>query len=1047
MSKSIFKALRIPLDLVSWSVFALTLALYWITSDPAVSYWDCPEYVIAASRLEIGHPPGNPVWMLAMRVATIPFPAEYHARVINLCSGLFMAFSVFFLCRVLFVVARTSLPRLFNGLGKKLSGKIMTLIASCVSAGGALCFAFCDSVWFSAVEAEVYAMSTMLSALSLWIMTLWWWAPDKARRWRLLILLSYLIGLSLGVHQLNLLCIPVYGLIILYRFNRERINIGITLFVIMVSLGVVGIILLIVMPGSLAILRSFELFMVNGFGAPYDSGIILAIVLLALLVIISIYLSQTAGKPGLSASFWMLGFVLLGYSSFGIIMIRSRAIPFMNEGSPSDIFALSAYINRDQYPSVPLLYGETPYSSPVLKENIKDGKPVYTRYLLKKGKPLYTPLEENPKLSPRSGFLTAADSSSNSSIISRGADGYLLRDYTYSQVLTPELDMWFPRITSRNPSDRSSYADWAGMTPATMETEKVSDVMDSDGNFSNKANEAGEREEAYSLRPTYAQNLRYFLSYQLFYMYFRYLFWNFMGRQNDYPSTGEIDHGNFITGFPLIDKAMLGPSSTVPRELGKDNPGHNNYYCIPFILGIIGFIWLAAVSRFSRRMLSVSALLFLMTGVAIVVYLNQTPGEPRERDYSFLVSYMAFAIWISAGILFLFRVLLRYLPMKAGILVAILISFFPATLMAVVNFDDHDRRGRFEPLFYAGSLLEMETPSVIFTHGDNSTFPVWYASEIEGLGESHIPVDVTYMGTPDYIINLSKGRDKNLSVMAREGDLRYGAFLLTRIPASDASSPLPLKEALTELYATQDFSKGGAEFPASHVMIVSAGDSLTLNLRDFTAGSSYLSMRHLMLLDILASQDESVSPKALFFPTHIDWNLYRPLKPLLKPALFGKIYSPQLTDSAAIALLERSVKRELSRMHPVTFIGHYADPVTADFTRRHRGEMIMAADILLEAGNAELTSEIIDEIEKKYPYSILSPGSFTVEDSTYYEGKEYALLLDKMSRLPGYEKYREPASAQNKLLDHRRQEWLRYYRSLPADRRSTLSPRSKRILR
>ena len=1039
MNPSFLRKFKIPLEISSWGVFAIALLFYWLTVDPGVSYWDCAEYVTAASKMEIGHPPGNPIWILTMRVATIPFPPELHALVINLCSGLFMAFASFFLCRVIFVPLAIG----FSSFHYEKNG--LSFLCSIVSIGATLCFVFCDSAWFSAVEAEVYAMSAMLTGASLWIMVKWWFEPSRAKRLRLLILLSYLVGLSLGVHQLNLLCIPVYVAVIAYKKYQRRISPVVVIFWLLASVVMVIFILFVLLSGSLTMASLSELFFVNQLGLPFDSGVLIFIAALIVVLAIIIVSAHLTHRYKMETAVWMLSFLLLGFSSYAIVMIRSSASPFMNEGAPSDIFALSAYFNRDQYPSTPLIYGHTPYSKPVLKESFTNsGKPVYSRFLLKKGKPLYRKALENAVLSPRSGFVTQNDSLENIRILTRGKDGYILSDYMFSQVLTPELNMWFPRLTSRSLGDRRAYADWAGMYEDEMNKVAVSEIIDSIGNFSTRINDLGERETAYSLKPTYTQNFRFFMSYQLFYMYLRYLLWNFAGRQNDYSSTGEIDHGNFITGVSFIDNQMLGDTEKIPGELWKDNPGHNNYYGIPFILGILGLLWLACSSWESRRILTVSGVFFIMTGVAIVVYLNQSPGEPRERDYTFLGSYMAFSMWIAAGLFGIVCELCKVLKGKMIYLVTLVISLFPGALMAAENFDDHDRRNRFEPTFYASSLLDFEIPAIIFSHGDNSTFPLWYASEVLEEGKDHIPLDVSYMSLPGYILGLKSQTGKDLKTIADKVDLAYDAFLLTRIPPDSTSAPEVLSDALKTLYSQRTQP---AVWPTSKILIpYSKDDNFEINLHDFTGGSAYLSFRHLMLLDILAAQQESDSPKTLFFPYLIDWNLYKPLKPLLKESLFGKIYNPSLTDSMASVLLKQSVDREIKKLEALNPRSHYADPVIADRSRRYRGELVMAANSLLADSDMVYPLKIIDFIEKFYPYEELYPSTFTIEDSTYYEGKEYLYLLENVYLQTHNPQIYKRAERHKELLEKKKKEYRDYYESLDSSQRKTLSQRSLRNL-
>lgn len=1042
MASSPLERFRVPLNLSAWITFAIALSLYWTTVDPRASYWDCAEYITAASKLEVTHPPGNPIWMLAMRVATIPFPSSRHAIVINLCSGLFMAFAAFWLCKIIFIF--TSLY-FFKSLSLKSSHLLQNskILYSAISIGSSLCFALCDSTWFSAVEAEVYAMSTFLSALSLWLMVRWWFEKDKAAAKRLLLLVAYITGVSLGVHQLNLLLIPLFLLIALYRKHPPRLNPVLPLVVTGCGIAIIGIILMGLIPGLLYVGESFELFFVNKLGSPYDTGLIVSALLLFILLVIAIILTnKIPSLHNMAMGVYYIAFIFIGFSSYGVIMVRAKASPPMNEGSPDNIFALASYISREQYPSAPLLFGETPYSRPIFEESIVNGRYVYSKYLLNKEHPIFIPVSPGARLNHRSLMLTPEDSMENRRILNL-EHGYLLSDYKFSQILTPELNMWFPRMTSRNINDRMAYEGWAGMKQSAMHRIPVSETMDAKGVFRTKMSEFGGRPDVFSYKPTYSQNFRFFTSYQAYYMYFRYLFWNFIGRQNDFPSQGEVEHGNFITGIPMFDRFLPGMKQPLPSELGSENKGRNRYFGIPFLLGILGIIWLISMKRKQRRICSLIALLFFMTGLAIVIYLNQSPGEPRERDYTFLVSYMAFSMWIAAGISSISRAVLKRVRLKPAIIICSAIALAPATLMALENFDDHNRSGRYETTFFASSLLDFEYPSIIFSHGDNSTFPLWYVSEVLERGSRHSVIDVTYLSLPNYVVNLKKQKP-GLTTIATIPEIAYGKYLLTRIPSDSISRPMPLTKALKSLYASQ---QPYPRFPSSLISIpASNGDSLVINLHHFSGGSSYLSFKHLMLLDILASNLESEQPKALFFPHLLEHSLYAPIQSLLHPALFGKIYAPGLTDSMVTDLMANSLRKELKKLDVQNIQPHYMEPVVADMAIRYRGELIVAANYLMERGDTALPLKISEYIDRYYNYDSLLPGSFTMGDSTFYEGKEFIKLLNSLHEATGKKEYQEKAQKLDSTFNSRRMEWMIWYKSLSPSERATLSNRTKRIL-
>ncbi|MCH5232070.1 MAG: DUF2723 domain-containing protein [Muribaculaceae bacterium] len=1051
MSSSPVISFRTPLAVSSWLVLLASFPVYFLTVDPGVSYWDSPEYVLIASKLEIGHPPGNPLWMLAMRVATIPFPPHLHAVVINVCSAILMALASFFLCKLIFIPVRLSLRRL-----KKLTSGRSDFLSIIIAVGATLCFSFCDSAWFSAVETEVYAMSAMLTSLSLWIMMLWWHEPSSGRRTRLLILLTYLIGISLGVHQLNLLCVPVFALTYLFKRSKKSVNPVKCSLVLLGSLFIVAVILNGIMPGSLDWAGLFEIFVVNELKLPFNSGLILYSLFILLSIIAGIFIiskfGKVCGSPFLFVSLflsgaflfngnyplaallsllctilvtwnsgistrstsnllWMLGFIMLGYSSFGVIIIRANASPYINTGNPSDPFSLAAYIGRQQYPSTPLLYGRTPFSQSVMQEELVDGKPVYKKYLLDYERETYTPDEETRR--------------------------YVTAGRKFKHILTPELNMWFPRITSGDARHITQYENWSGMNKSTMTKVNISETIDSAGHFTTKLNSEGERSPAVSYRPTYLQNLQYFVSYQLYYMYLRYLLWNFVGRQNDFHSTGEIEHGNFISGVPVIDNLMLGDQSKIPTELGDGNAGRNRYYFIPFLIGIIGIVYLASGGLGRRRLLYLIFWFFIMTGIAIVVYLNQTPNEPRERDYSFLGSYMAFTMWIAAGLFGITTFLIKKLPYLPALLLSILITLTPASLMGVVNFDDHNRSGRYETEFFASSLLEFDQPSVIFSYGDNSTFPLWYASEVLGKGAESAIVDISYLSVPSYMENLMKQGDKGVNSLISLKEIHKNLFNFVTLPADSSSQPEELSYLLKTLYNN---SQKNPSLESSLVKLPSSNkDSVVINLRNFTGGKNYLNFKQLMFLDILASQLAAESPKVLYFPSGLYYSFYSPLDSLLTPAPFGKIYAPHLSEQELHLIFKTNIKRELDKLNSLNIKPHYADPVTAGRAKRYRGDMIVAANLLLQNGDTDMAQQIVDAVKNNLYFDYLLPSILHFGNNRVNDLDEYIGILNKLYSMTGNTQYENEAESLETLKNNRQKEWQQYVNSLTPRQQKLLS--------
>lgn len=1072
-------------------VFVLLVSMYYIDVDHSASFWDCPEYITCASLLEIGHPPGNPVWMLAMRFITIPFPPEQHAYVIGLASCVFMALAAYFIARITCAMALYIAKRFCNRYN--LSLLLMPVIAPIAGAAAGVCFGACFSAWFSATEAEVYAMSAFLMALTLWLMTLWARTYNPAKQKRLLILVAYITGLSLGVHQLNLLCIPVIALMYVFRKHPYG-NCTLRGWVaIAVSFIVVALILTGLMGGTIDWAQQFELTAVNSFGLPYFSGVYLYLAAL-LAAIVAAVIAVTKGSRimiAISLFFfiWLSGifvfngnilvaaaisaataaitafrtkwkrdriltcvmslaFVLLGYSSFALILIRGYAAPPMNEGAPSDIFALGSYIDRDQYGKTPLLYGATPYSKPMVEECMTGGSdiPDYSKFALKKGKARYAPLLPGARLYPRSRAVSHADSSANATLIKKDQDGYLLSDYAFTRVTSPELDMVLPRITQSSPSDLKSYESWAGMTRESMKEVEISETFDQDGNPAGKINASGERVKNVSYRPTYMQNLKFFLSYQAGYMYFRYLLWNFMGRQNDISSTGEIDHGNFITGFSFIDNAMLGDQSLMPQYATTRNPGHNMLYGIPFLFGLLGIIFLFTQKSHGRRDLAVIAMFFFMTGLAITLYLNQSPGEPRERDYSFLGSYMAFSMWIGFGVLA--TGLISYKIIGNEIIAAAITcaaAFLPSTLIFYETSRSYTRYGRSEPYDFASGLLLTKSPAIIFSQGDNFTFPMWYAQEVMNTGREHTVIDVSYFATPEYVINLMKQGDRGIKLTASPADIAYGAYAYTRIAPDADTTAIPAIDALRELYSQRDgaptFNHRRLSFPGKSV-----SDTLIVDLKDFANGSSMLPFRKLMLLDLLATNATSQSRRPVYFHSAISTDFYRPFAKATRKMPFVNSYDPDMPDSIYITAMAQALEPTLEVSLRDTIPTIKYDDVIMEQVRRQRGEIIITANKLLDNGMLGDAAFLESIVDKMHPYRYVPAGSFTIADSTYHEGIELATLKLKIAIIKW--DYSNAASASfliKTMLDQSRQ-WNNYYRSLPESRRNTVSNSTRRLI-
>lgn len=1071
--------------IVAWGSFAILLATYWATVAPSVSFWDCPEYVSAAYLLEIGHPPGNPVWMLVERMVTLFVPPQYAAFAINLSSGLFTAFAAFFLAKTIF---RAGLWVLLKLPRRRIPAP---LAAAGAALTGALAFGWCDSVWYSAVEAEVYAMSIFMTSLCVWLMTKWAGTRSRGDSWRLLVLIAYLFGLSIGIHQLNLLCIPALAMV--WAVRRGIRSTGRLIIIFFLSLVVVACVLVGMMPSTIDIAANFELLAVNRLGLPALSGVAIYVGLLAISLIIALYavgrqsnrfLMALACFPAILLSgifilsrhyiagavisacvsvalvcgsnfqarrlylaIWMLAMLLTGYSSYALIPIRGSVPSPANNVMPGEPFAFAAYQSREQYGAKPLLYGQTPYSRTLLREDVdSNGKFSYRRYAYSYTTPAYVPKVDGGRLRSNSPSLSKADSAANAQILARDGDGYILKSRRPVPVRTPELNMWFPRITSGNPSDMESYAEWIGMDTSNMVRVAISEVIDTAGHPAPRADRHGQRNPAHSYRPTYLQNIQWFVSYQTAYMYWRYLMWNFVGRQNDRPAQGEVQHGNFITGIPVADNAMLGADDALPPVAGRDNPGRNRYYGLPLILGILGIIWLLKSRRRGKQACAVNAILFIMTGLAITVYLNQDPGEPRERDYSFLGSYLAFAVWIGFGAL----MIARRLRSVWGFAIPLAIVGW----MGCVNFDDHDRSNRYAAHNFARNVLaSMEPDAIVFVNGDNFTFPLWYAQEVEGFRTDVRVINLAYFQTPVYAANqFRKWRDAPPipSVFSR-GDIVWDAFRSIRIPAN--TDTLPATEALRRL--RDDMMPS---FPSRFVSLQVAPDStIIFDLRNLTVNSSpNADFMKLMIFNIVAANSEAPRPRPVYWIGALSGDKRIGLTPALSPWLFGYRFG-LLPEASTDSLLADAI----SHIQPLNPPGKkvYMDRAPSMMTSALRGPIVTAGRQLLRNGHTEAALDaarradvLMGNAPDSYVPMAFGDSLLRVHRDLSDFLAECADTLQAHADAPGISpQMREKLSARSTELkarslylrrqfDARMEAWREYRRRLPDRLRPKMSP-------
>ena len=746
------KQYKLVNNLLGWLTFAIAAFTYCMTVEPTASFWDCPEFITTAYKLEVGHPPGAPFFMLTANFFTqfTNDPAQV-AFCVNIMSALLSALCILFLFWTI-----THLTRMILTDGKNEVSLAQTIIIMGSGLAGALAYTWSDTFWYSAVEGEVYAYSSMFTALVFWLILKWEEHADEPHSDRWIILIFYLTGLSIGVHLLNLLCLPAIALVYYYKRNPQA-NLKGSLVALAISMLLVAAVLYGVVPGVVKVGGWFEWFMVNTLGLPFNTGMILYILLLIGVVLSAIWSTTRHNRSlttllyGLSVALlgipfmghgftsFIIGLVVLvalaivlrlkdkegnyllrkrflntsllcmlvlmiGYSSYAVIVIRSTQNTPMDQNSPEDIFTLGSYMGREQYGKYPLLKGEAFCSQ----------EQAYMAGAIKYEHSMRTQRKE--KASPDE------------------ADQYEEIEETSGVKYPGGLTMLFPRMWSADHT--AQYQQWMG------------DITMNNVTFSTP-----EGYEVPGQMPSQLDNLKFFLSYQVNFMYWRYFMWNFAGRQNDLQGLGELEHGNWITGFPFIDNALYGDQSLLPDTL-KNNKGHNVFFCLPLLLGLIGLFWQAYRSERGVRQFWVVFFLFFMTGLAIVLYLNQTPSQPRERDYAYAGSFYAFAIWIGLGVAALADGLQRVIKspkLAAG--VASVLGILVPLQMVSQTWDDHDRSGRYAcrdfGLNYLNTLPEEGNP-IIFTNGDNDTFPLWYNQEVEGNRTDARVCNLSYLQTDWY---------------------------------------------------------------------------------------------------------------------------------------------------------------------------------------------------------------------------------------------------------------------------------------------------------
>ena len=900
---------------MAWLVFAIAAIVYGLTVEPTASLWDCPEFIACGYKLEIGHPPGAPVFMLAANLfSQLASDPSHVALMVNLLSALLSAGCIFFLFLTVTHLSRKLICPISDG-GMSIS-QVITIEACGMV--GALAYTFSDTFWFSAVEAEVYAFSSFLTALMFWLILKWESEMDKPSSTRWIVLIAYITGLSIGVHLLCLLCLPAMSFVVYFRRAKRVTWMGMLKALIAGGL-LIGVILFCLIPGVVKLGGWFELLFTNVLGCPYNTGLICYILLLTGTIVIAYYkVKQRIVKLSLACLLMML----IGYSSYGVIFFRANAQTPMCENAPDNIFSLGSYLNREQYGKTPLFYGPA-YCSEI--DCVAKGEYLVPRQ--KEGQAVYRPVADSTK--------------QEYEVVRHDID------YVYKN------NMYFPRMHSSRHA--KAYEDWLG------NVEKKDGV------------------------PTAAENLRFFLSYQVNFMYWRYFLWNFVGRQNNIQGHGEVEHGNWITGFRWIDDWLLGcDTSKLPSDL-KENKGRNVFYGLPLLLGLVGMLWQWRKGREGKQQLLVVMLLFVMTGLAIVVYLNQTPLQPRERDYAYAGSFYAFAIWIGMGVGMISEKV-RAKSKKHASLMAVFsaIACLQVPLQtASQTWDDHDRSGRYTCRDFGANYLnsmQRDGHPIILTNGDNDTFPLWYNHEVEGVRTDTRVVNMEYLQTDWYIDQMKR-------------------------QAYD-SPPLPIS------LSHEDYKEGRMEYVPIDTDSIAIGPA-TISLK----GKKGLYKNELMVLDMLlqANWERSV---------YMSISMGSDILPFLRDHLVleGLAYRISPTATTQRIDVERLYDNIMHRFRygGLSTKGIYVDEDVKRMANTHQLIMGVLIDSLLQRGDLKRAVNVCHKWQKEMP-----------QENVPYT--EYALSMARcyyMARQP--EQGDEIVSS----LLRRSDEWLSWINTIKLSRRA-----------
>ncbi len=935
-----------------WLVFAIAAATYLMTLEPTASFWDCGEFISSAYKLDVGHPPGAPFFMLMGHFFSLfaNDPSQV-ALCVNALSGLASAFCILFLFWSIVMLGRKLVQPDTVGKGIALLG---------AGAVGALAYTFSDTFWFSAVEGEVYASSSLFTAVVVWLILKWDEQADEEGSDRWLILIMYLMGLSIGVHLLNLLTIP--AIVMVYYFRKYEFTWKGAIQAFVLSCVLLAVILYGIIPGFPTIAGWFELLFTNVFGCPFNTGLLVYLVLVAGLLGWGIWhtykkleVNYTQKMRWIHTGLTMVAVILVGYFSYAVIVIRSNADTPMDQNSPDNVFALKSYLNREQYGDRPLLYGQT-YNAPV-KLEIKGNMciPIET-----KGAAQYAPApqKEGEK------------------------DRYVVTGYKTNYEFMDEFKMLFPRMYSPQGSHVSAYKQWAEVKGRRV-----------------RYDYCGQKKTEYC--PTFVENMRFFFRYQVNFMYWRYFMWNFSGRQNDLQSYGDITKGNWLTGFKWLDNARLGDQDKLPTDL-RENKGHNVYYMLPLILGIIGIVWQLGKKNGGGMNFTITFLLFFLTGLAIVIYLNQTPYQPRERDYAYAGSFYAFSIWIGLAVLALYEWLTvklqnEHAKTAVAAVVTVVCLLVPAQ-MASQNWDDHDRSDRYSCRdFGANYLRSCEKDAIIFSNGDNDTFPLWYNQEVEGEGADMRVCNLSYLQTDWYIAQMKRPyyESSALPINWEYKDYMPGANEVV-MTENRIGQPISVEQAFEFVRSDDSRTKrdGDNYIPSNQLYINNpGGESIPIrSARRYTRSE-------MMIMEMLQNIANDGWKRPIYFAVTVGGDYYLGLEPYFENCGMAYRVTPTRSEDG-----QERVNTEVmydNMMHKFRYgnmnkPGIYIDENLMRMCRTHRMMFAQLAEALVREGQREKAIEVLDYADEMLPgYNVPYETTSISMASLYYFLKE----TDKANRL------------------------------------------------